>query len=92
VTPEEIGLNARLIVAGAAGGLVNSITFWSGWKSALAAIVTGTLVANYLGPALSKLIEMPEPVAGFICGMAALVLTNGVISAVQARFHVKDAD
>ena len=82
----ELGLSLKLILAGLSGGLVNAITFRSDWRTSIAAMVVGAFVANYIGPLVAKLIDMPEPVAGFICGMAALVIVTGTINLVQSRF------
>jgi hypothetical protein len=80
----DLGLNLKLMFAGLAGGVVNALVFWQGFPQAIASVIAGVFMANYGAPLVAHWLDLPEPVAGFLCGMSALVLTDVLI-----RFVVK---
>ncbi len=78
----SIGLHIRDIVAGLAGGLINTILFRESrpWKI-VGSIIVGGLAANYVGPPITKLLgTSPEPSAFFV-GLAGMAICRNIIKA-----------
>lgn len=80
----QLGIKVPDIVSGIAGGMVNALVFQrsSPW-AAVASVLVGGLTSNYLAePAASKLGLSVGP-AGFIIGLTAMVICQGVMAGVQ---------
>ena len=90
----------KLILAGAAGGVVRWLTLRNNWKEGSIAVIVGALCASYLGPLAVPLVE---PVFGaiapggdstgfaaFIVGMGGISLSGLIIDVINARRKKSD--
>lgn len=90
VVPEDMGLSVARLVAGFAGGVVHTFVFkQTDAYAAVGAVLTGTLTANYLGPAAAH--YMPEflGVGGtaFLVGLSAMAICQGAVAMVKMRIN-----
>lgn len=93
---DNIGLHIQDLVSGFAGGTVNALFFQrSQPAAAVASVLGGALTANYMAVAAAHLTGTDEGVAGFIVGVTAMAICQGLFSVVQswiARFKANKAD
>ena len=90
MTLEEFGLNARYLVAGFAGGVVHAIVFKARDKTAVVgSVVVGMLTANYLAPPAAHYVGdwLGEGGSGFVVGLTAMAICQGVFGLVSARIR-----
>lgn len=90
----EIGIRLPDLVAGAAGGLIRHIMLRA--KGApctapelvnlAASVVSGALCAAYLGDPLARATTLAPMTAGFIAGLAGLVLCQLAVDQAVKRF------
>ena len=85
---EELGLNAKLLIAGFAGGVVHALAFKQTEPAAVvASVVTGTLTANFLAPVVTHYIGdwLGPGGSAFVVGLTAMAICQGVVGLVQSR-------
>jgi hypothetical protein len=90
MTLEEFGLNAKLLIAGFAGGVVHAIVVKQTKPLAvIGSVLTGTLTANFLTPAAAHYVGgwLNESGAGFIVGLAAMAICQGMMALVSTRLR-----
>jgi len=90
MTLEELGLNARYLVAGFAGGVVHAIVFKAREPiPVIGSVVAGMLTANYLAPAVVHYFGnwLGEGGSAFAVGLTARAVCQGVVALVSARLR-----
>lgn len=88
MTLEDLGLNARLLVAGFAGGVVHALVFkQSSPSGVIASVLTGTLTANYLAPVVSHYLGDWLGVGGcaFVVGLAAMAICQALVGLINTK-------
>jgi hypothetical protein len=87
---EWLGLRVPDLIAGFAGGVVNSFVFRRGEPVAVVgSVITGAFTANYLGEPAARILSLSEGAASFLVGVIAMALVQGAVSAAQNyRFNV----
>ena len=88
MTPDDVGLNTGRLVAGFAGGIVHALAFRDTTPIGLiTSIITGTLTANYLGPAAVHYIGgwIGDGGSAFAVGLSAMLIIQGVDAAIRGR-------
>lgn len=88
MTLDDLGLNAKLLVAGFAGGVVHALVFKQTAPSGvIASVLTGTLTANFLAPVASHYLGDWLGVGGcaFVVGLTAMAICQGVVGLITAR-------
>jgi len=86
-----IGVNAKILIAGFAGGVVKALYDKS--KSpvdVLSSVIGGALTANYVaGVAIkwSGLNGITEGFAGFAVGVGGMLIVQGILGAIRARVN-----
>lgn len=88
MTLEDLGLNAKLLVAGFAGGVVHALVFKQAEPAAVVgSVITGTLTANFLAPVVSHYTGgwIDGGGCAFIVGLTAMVICQGLVSIVTSR-------
>lgn len=88
MTLEDLDLNAKLLVAGFAGGVVHAVVFKQTSPSAvIGSVLTGTLTANFLAPVASHYLGdwVNSGGCAFIVGLTAMAICQGVVGIVTAR-------
>lgn len=81
-----IGIKIPDLVAGFAGGVVNALFFQRGKPlDVVASLIGGAVTANYMTSAVSKITGTDTGVAGFIVGVTAMAICQGLFAAVQSR-------
>lgn len=86
--PNDIGLDTARMIAGFAGGVVHAFVFKQTQPLAvIGSVVTGTLTANYLGPAASHYLGswLGDGASAFIVGLAAMAVCQGIVAAARSR-------
>jgi hypothetical protein len=86
---------AKLMLAGAAGGIVRWVTLRQNWREGTASVIVGSLCALYLGPIVEPLLE---PLVGtlapggdaagfssFVVGLGGISLAGLLIDFIAAR-------
>ena len=89
------GLNALRLIGGFGGGLVNALIFRKSHPmEVLSTAVTGTLVANFLGPAASHYAPswVGDGGVAFLVGLSAMAICQGAVSTIRARLGVPPSD
>lgn len=74
---------AKLMLAGAAGGIVRWVTLRQSWREGTASVIVGALCALYLGPIVQPLLDpLIGPIApgGDVAGFSSFVVGLGGIS------------
>jgi hypothetical protein len=87
---EWLGLRVPDLVAGFAGGVVNSFVFRRGdpW-SIVGSMVVGAFTANYLGEHVSRIVGLSNGAADFLVGVAGMAICQGIVAAVQSyKFQI----
>ncbi len=88
MTLEELGLNAKLLVAGFSGGVVHAIVFkQTGPLAVIGSVMAGMLTANFLSPAAEHYLGewLGDRGCAFIVGLTAMAVCQGVVSLVTVR-------
>lgn len=79
-----LGLNLQDMIAGFAGGVVNSFVLnKSKPMDVVASMICGALTANYLGEMASTYIGANRGAGTFIIGMSAMAVCQGIIEAAR---------
>lgn len=92
VSPEDIGLNVGRLVAGFSGGVVHTFVFkQTEAYAAVGAVLTGTLTANFLGPAAAHYIggAIGDGGTAFIVGLSAMAICQGIVAMVRGKFGLR---
>jgi len=87
---EWLGLRIPDLIAGFAGGVVNSFVFRHGepW-AVIGSMIVGALTANYLGEPTARLLNLSEGASSFLVGVAGMAIVQGIVSAAQNyRFNL----
>jgi hypothetical protein len=80
----DLGLRLPDLIAGFAGGVVNALVFHRAEPlSIVTSTVVGALTANYLGEPSSHVTGLSEGASSFVVGLAAMAITQGIMTAVQ---------
>lgn len=88
---DELGLDAKLLMAGFAGGVAHAFAFKQTQPMAqVGSVVMGTVTANYLGPVAVQLgehigLNFGPGAWAFAVGLSAMAIIQGVASAIQSR-------
>ncbi len=88
--------DARLILAGALGGVVNWLTRKAGWRDGLGQIVVGAICGLYLSPlaipamgsVLGNIVATPEELSrlsGFLIGVGGVSVSGFVLDLWNRR-------
>lgn len=81
---EDFGIKLPDLVAGFAGGIVNSFVFnRSDPKSIVGSMIVGALTANYLGEPATKIIGTSANTSAFIVGLAGMAICQGIVEAAK---------
>lgn len=87
--PEFLGLDVARLTAGFAGGVVHTFIFrQTEAYTAVGSVLTGTLTANYLGPAVGQYLSgfLGEGGAAFVVGLTAMAICQGIIAVARLKF------
>lgn len=81
----EMGIRLADSLAGFAGGVayvcvMRGLPAWT----AVGTVVLGTLTANYLGEHVAKVTSLNQGAAGFVTGLGAMAICQGIIKASRA--------
>lgn len=90
MTLEDLGLNAKLLVAGFAGGVVHALVFKQRSPSGvIASVLTGTLTANFLAPVAEHYVGdwLGAGGSAFVVGLTAMAICQGVVGLVNAKLR-----
>ena len=80
----DFGIKVPDLVAGFAGGIVNSFVFnRSDPRSVIGSMVVGALTANYLGDPATRIIGTGPGATAFIVGLAGMAICQGIIEAAK---------
>lgn len=80
----NLGVKIPDLVAGFAGGVVNALLFQrTDPVAALVSVVVGGLTANYAAATFSKMSGLEIGFAGFIVGLGAMVICQGLLAGVK---------
>lgn len=84
----ELGFNARDLVAGASGGIVNAFVFKRSTPVAIiGSVIVGALVANYLVEWGTHLFGTGVGATAFLLGMGGMALCQAIIGGMgKVRF------
>ena len=87
-----ISPSGQVAVAGAAGGMVKSITLRESWREGAASLTVGLICARYVSPLAQPAFEkfLPtstnsETLAGFLVGVGGMAVVGFVLDVWQAR-------
>lgn len=81
---ENFGIKLPDLVAGFAGGIVNSFIFnRADPKSIVGSMVVGALTANYLAEPATKIIGTSSGATAFIVGLAGMAICQGIVEAAK---------
>ena len=79
-----LGIKIPDLVSGFGGGVVNALFFQRAKPlDALASVIGGAITANYLAPVAAHLSGTDEGVAGFIVGVTAMAICQGLFAVVN---------
>jgi uncharacterized membrane protein YeaQ/YmgE (transglycosylase-associated protein family) len=80
----KLGIEVADLIAGLCGGMVNALVFQksSPW-GALASVVVGALTAAYLAASMATQFNVRQGPAGFIVGLTAMAICQGLMNAAQ---------
>ena len=80
----QLGIKIPDIVSGIAGGMVNALLFQrTSPLGAVASVLAGGLTSNYMAEPLAKQLGMSIGPAGFIIGLTAMVICQGIMAGAQ---------
>lgn len=87
-----IGIRAQDLIAGMAGGIVNAFVFQrSNPVAIIGSVVVGALTAAYLTEPATKLTGTTGGATGFIVGMGAMAICQGIMSQI-AKWRPADTN
>lgn len=79
----EIGISAKDLYGGLAGGALNAIIFQkTHWAAVLASVGAGGLTAAWLTPAATAYLGTLGGAASFIVGLCAMAICQAITAAV----------
>lgn len=80
-----LGFKLQEMIAGFIGGAVSSVVMGktSQWYEIVGSVFVGMFSANYLGEILASKTGMNNGSAGFIVGLCALIICQGIISSAK---------
>ena len=90
MTLEELGLHAKVLIAGFSGGVVYSLVVKHHRPiSVVGSAVAGTLTANYLGPVAAHFGPdwFNDEGRGFVVGLTAMAICQGLVVLVSSRMR-----
>lgn len=80
----QIGWDLKMMAAGFCGGVLHAVVFKANtFLSAFLSIISGSLTANYAGLYVSKAFGTSEGFGGFIVGLTAIFICQGIIEGVK---------
>ncbi len=95
---QETMVFIKLAVSGAAGSLVRHLALKEDWKDALSTVTVGTLLAVFIGPALTPIWSLNGIIqhagmsatqillmSGFCTGVCGMVMTGFIIDLFKSR-------
>lgn len=85
---EDLGLNAKSLVAGFSGGVVHALVFKQREPlGVVGSVLTGTLTANFLSPVAAHYVGtwLGDGGSAFLVGLTAMALCQGLVSIVSTR-------
>lgn len=81
---EDFGIKLPDLVAGFAGGIVNSFVFGrADPKAIVGSMIVGALTANYLSEPATKIIGTSPGATAFIVGLAGMAICQGIVEAAK---------
>jgi uncharacterized membrane protein YeaQ/YmgE (transglycosylase-associated protein family) len=81
---ESVGIRLPDIIAGFAGGVVNSFVFKrSDPLSIIGSMIVGAFTANYLSEAAAKYVGAGKGATAFIVGLCGMAICQGIVAAVR---------
>lgn len=95
MTFDELGLNASRLIAGFSGGVVHAFVFKQTEPLAVVgSVLTGTLTANFIGPAAGHYIGgwFGDGGSSFIVGLSAMAICQGIVIGINTRFRAVPPD
>jgi hypothetical protein len=80
----QFGINTRDLIAGFAGGAVNSLIFKrSDPTSIISSMVVGACTSNYLSEPIGHYLGTGAGPSGFIVGLASMAICQGIVEAAK---------
>jgi hypothetical protein len=80
----DFGIKVPDLIAGFAGGIVNSFVFnRTNPTAVIGSMVVGALTANYLGEPASRVIGTGPGATAFIVGLAGMAICQGIVAAAK---------
>ena len=81
----SLGINARDLIAGFGGGVVNAFIFKRSdpW-SVVGSMIVGALTANYLSEPVGHYIGTSGGAAAFVVGLAGMAICQGIVEAAKS--------
>ena len=81
----QLGIKTPDLVAGFAGGVVNSFVFKraDAW-SVIGSMIVGALTANYLSEPVGRIVGTSGGAAAFIVGLAGMAICQGIVEAAKS--------
>lgn len=81
----QLGVNLHDIVAGFAGGAVNSLIFKrSDPASIISSMIVGACTSNYLSEPIGRYLGTGAGPSGFIVGLAGMAICQGIVEAAKS--------
>lgn len=86
-----LGIDAKLLTAGFAGGVVHTFFFrQTDPYTVIGSVVSGMFTANFLAEPLATLTHLSVGPAGFAAGFGAMAICQGFVSMIKAKIGVRD--
>lgn len=83
----SLGIRVPDLVSGFGGGVVNALFFQRGKPvDVIASMLGGAITANYLASTVSHIIGTDIGVSGFVVGVTAMAICQGLLSVVPGWF------
>jgi hypothetical protein len=84
----SIGIKIPDLAAGFGGGVVNALFFKRGKPmDVVASVVGGAITANFLAQSVGRLCGTDVGVSGFIVGVTAMAICQGLLGAVKSKMQ-----
>ncbi len=81
----SIGIHMQDLIAGFAGGVVNSFVFKRADPvSIIGSMIVGALTANYLSESVGRYVGTSGGAAAFIVGLAGMAICQGIVEAAKS--------
>lgn len=82
-----VGIKVPDLAAGFGGGVINALWFQRGKPlDVVTSVVGGAITANFLTGTVSKISGLEPGAAGFLVGLTAMVICQGLFSKVRGWF------